>query len=67
MGDGGNVICCLPERNMAVAIASKFMMKPKDRIKLIKDYILLKRADRIFLIKDRSAPHFKYGKFFLFL
>lgn len=40
MGDGGNVICCLPERNMVVAIASKFMMRPKDRMKLVKDYIL---------------------------
>lgn len=40
MGDGGNVIHCLPERNMVVAIASKFMLKPKDRMKLIKNYIL---------------------------
>lgn len=40
MGDGGNVICCLPERNMVVAIASTFMMRPNDRIKLVKDYIL---------------------------
>lgn len=40
IGDGGNMICCLPERNMVVAIASKFIMKPKDRMKLIKDCIL---------------------------
>lgn len=40
MGDGGNVICCLPDRNMVIAIASEFMMRPKDRMKLIKDYIL---------------------------
>ena len=40
MGDGGNVICCLQERNMVVAIASKFMMNPKDRMKLIKDHML---------------------------
>lgn len=40
MGDGGNVICCLPERKMVIAIASEFMMKPEDRMKLVKDHIL---------------------------
>lgn len=40
LGDGGNVICCLPERNAVVAIASTLMMNPKDRIELIKNYIL---------------------------
>ena len=40
LGDGGNIICCLPERNVVVAIASTLVMRPKNRIKLIKDYIL---------------------------
>ena len=40
LGDGGNVICCLPEKDMVITIASEFMMRPKDRMKFIKDYIL---------------------------
>ena len=40
MGDGGNIICCIPEKNMVVAIASEFMMKPRDRWTLIKEHII---------------------------
>lgn len=39
LGDGGNVICCIPEKNIVIAIASLFVLKAKDRIKLIKDII----------------------------
>ncbi|WP_379140912.1 serine hydrolase domain-containing protein [Paenibacillus sp. sgz500992] len=35
MGDGGNVICCIPEKDLVVAIASEFMMNPRDRWTLI--------------------------------
>jgi CubicO group peptidase (beta-lactamase class C family) len=40
MGDGGNIICCIPEKNMVVAIASEFMMNPRDRWTLIKEHII---------------------------
>lgn len=40
MGDGGNVICCLPDKDLVVAIASEFMMNPRDRWDMIKEYIL---------------------------
>ncbi|MEN8904522.1 MAG: serine hydrolase [Clostridiales bacterium] len=40
LGDGGNVIFCIPDKSMVIAIASKFMPKPKDRMILIKEHIL---------------------------
>lgn len=40
MGDGGNTICCIPSKNMVIAIASEFMFNPKDRWLLIKDHII---------------------------
>lgn len=40
LGDGGNVIYCMPEKNLVVAIASKFMMNPNDRLALINKYII---------------------------
>ena len=40
MGDGGNSICCVPRKNLVVAIASHFIPNPKDRWLLVKDYIL---------------------------
>lgn len=40
LGDGGNVICCMPDKDIVVAIASKFMPNPKDRMVLIKEHIL---------------------------
>lgn len=40
MGDGGNVICCLPEHNLVIAIASSIIPNPLDRWAFIKRYIL---------------------------
>ncbi|MFW5438038.1 serine hydrolase domain-containing protein [Paenibacillus apiarius] len=40
LGDGGNVICCSPDKDLAVAIASEFMMNPRDRWTLIKECII---------------------------
>ncbi|MFF2888371.1 serine hydrolase domain-containing protein [Paenibacillus sp. NPDC057967] len=40
MGDGGNVICCLPERHTVIAISSSFMVNPRDRWSLIKEQLL---------------------------
>ncbi|WP_375103168.1 serine hydrolase domain-containing protein [Paenibacillus sp. RS8] len=40
LGDGGNVICCILEKKLVVAIASEFTLQPRDRWPLIKDYII---------------------------
>ncbi|WP_343216156.1 serine hydrolase [Clostridium mobile] len=40
LGDGGNVICCIPEKDLVIAIASEFIMNPKDRRILINEYIV---------------------------
>lgn len=40
MGDGGNVICCVPERELVVVIASEVIPEAKERWELIKEYIL---------------------------
>ncbi|MEC2260336.1 serine hydrolase [Bacillus cereus] len=40
MGDGGNIICCITERELVVAIASEIIPNAGDRWKLIKDCIL---------------------------
>lgn len=40
LGDGGNMICCIPEKGIVVAITSKNMRKAHDRWDLIVDYIL---------------------------
>nr|WP_176228857.1 hypothetical protein [Paenibacillus aquistagni] len=40
LGDGGNVICCIPAKGLAVAIASAFQLQPRDRWPLIKESIL---------------------------
>ncbi|MFF0826224.1 serine hydrolase domain-containing protein [Brevibacillus sp. NPDC003359] len=40
LGDGGNVICCIPEKNLVVAIASEFMLNPRDRWTLIKEHLI---------------------------
>lgn len=40
LGDGGNVICCIPEKDLVVAIASEFSMNPRDRWILIKEGII---------------------------
>lgn len=39
MGDGGNSICCVPQKNLVVAMASYFIPNPKDKWLLVKDYI----------------------------
>ncbi|HDR7518183.1 serine hydrolase [Bacillus mobilis] len=40
MGDGGNVICCVPEKELVVVIASEVIPNAEDRWKLIKEFIL---------------------------
>lgn len=40
LGDGGNMICCIPENKLVVAIASAFTIHPRDRWTLIKEHIL---------------------------
>lgn len=40
MGDGGNVICCIPERDLVVAIISEFIINSRDRWTLIKKHII---------------------------
>ncbi|QMV39789.1 serine hydrolase domain-containing protein [Cohnella cholangitidis] len=46
LGDGGNVICCLPDEDLVVAIASEFMFNPRDRWNLIKEWIIPAVIDR---------------------
>ncbi|MED3054360.1 serine hydrolase domain-containing protein [Bacillus thuringiensis] len=41
MGDGGNVICCVPEKELVVVTASAVVPEANDRWRLIKEYILL--------------------------
>jgi len=40
LGDGGNVICCITEKDLVVAIASEFIMDPRDRWTLVKERII---------------------------
>lgn len=40
LGDGGNVICYIPEKDLVVAIASEFIINPRDRWTLIKEHII---------------------------
>ena len=40
MGDGGNMICCIPEKDMVIAIASQIKRRPRDRWTLVKKHIL---------------------------
>jgi CubicO group peptidase (beta-lactamase class C family) len=39
-GDGGNIICCIPKKDMVIAIASELSMNPRNRWTLIKEYII---------------------------
>ena len=41
MGDGGNLICCIPEKKLVIAIASEFIPNSKDQWDLIKKFILI--------------------------
>lgn len=45
LGDGGNVICCVPEKDLVVVIASEFIINALDRWKLIKECIVLSVKD----------------------
>lgn len=40
LGAGGNVICCIPGKDVVIAIASEIINNPKDRWPLIEKYIL---------------------------
>ena len=40
LGDGGNVIYCIPSTNLVIAIASSFIPNASDRLFLIKEHIL---------------------------
>ncbi|MCF2943278.1 beta-lactamase family protein [Paenibacillus tarimensis] len=40
LGDGGNVLCCIPDRDLAIAITSDFILNPCDRWPLIKEHII---------------------------
>ncbi|MFJ5563880.1 serine hydrolase domain-containing protein [Lysinibacillus xylanilyticus] len=40
LGDGGNMICCIPKMNMVVAISSEFIVNPRDMWPFIKEYII---------------------------
>lgn len=40
LGAGGNVICCIPEKDIVIEIASEIINNPKDRWPLIEKYIL---------------------------
>lgn len=40
LGSGGNVICCIPAKDMVVAIASKVSGKPRESWWLFENYIL---------------------------
>lgn len=40
MGSGGNVICCIPEKDLVIAIASRIISRPRDRWPLIEKHIL---------------------------
>lgn len=48
MGDGGNIICCIPEKDLVVAITSEFSMNPRDRWTLIKEHIIPAVIDQIY-------------------
>lgn len=39
MGDGGNVIYVNPAKNLVIAVASRFMPRPRDRMAFIKEYL----------------------------
>lgn len=40
LGSGGNVICCIPGKDLVVAIASKIISKPRDRWPLFEKCII---------------------------
>jgi CubicO group peptidase (beta-lactamase class C family) len=40
LGAGGSVLCCIPAKDLVVAIASKIIRKPRDRWLLLEKYII---------------------------
>lgn len=40
LGDGGNVICCIPEKDLVVAISSEIISKPRDQWLLFEKCII---------------------------
>jgi len=40
LGSGGSLICCIPKKDLVVAIASKIVRKPRDRWLLFEECIL---------------------------
>ncbi len=40
MGDGGNMICCIPDMGITAAVLSCFTPKAADRWELVRDYII---------------------------
>ncbi len=40
LGSGGNVICCIPEKDLVVAVASKIISKPQDPWLLLDKFII---------------------------
>ena len=40
LGDGGNVICCIPAKDLVIAIASEIILNASDRWTLIKEQII---------------------------
>ncbi|GGG69007.1 serine hydrolase domain-containing protein [Paenibacillus radicis (ex Gao et al. 2016)] len=47
VGDGGNIICCVPEKGLVVAIASAFLLHTPDRWPLIRDWIIPAVNDKL--------------------
>ncbi len=39
-GDGGNIICCVPQLDLVVAVASKLVRRAADRMELVRKYVL---------------------------
>lgn len=40
LGDGGNAICCIPEKDLVVAVASKIIRNARDRWQLVEECII---------------------------
>jgi CubicO group peptidase (beta-lactamase class C family) len=46
LGSGGNLICCIPEKDLVVAVTSKIISQPRDRWLLLEECILPAITDR---------------------
>lgn len=47
LGDGGNMICCIPDKGLVVAVASAYSPEVKDRWMLVKEGIIPAMIDRM--------------------